>query len=308
MDNICIKIIIFPMAVDLNKEENYDEKIFGTEFSDLDDIRVNQVIGGYSILYNDKLFPQLDTKSFADNILGLFISQIPDGNLTVELYYFHMGDFSEECGKALIELDEYIGDSDFDFDPNERIYYHTTSNMTNILYAYDEDTDTFDFSEEVDDGEICCNDYPDCDCDDDDDDIEQAFERHLKDTDGLPKKSKKVYGRSRLMKTTKNAKRDIKRHNFLISSDKKAKKYDEKIIKAFLKDFIPGDEKWIKSYRATLLERFMTMFVMSKKMAKAMKNSHKKKSGNNRKLNKNDAVQFTKQLFNGYDPFYDPNR
>jgi len=296
MNELYVKIIIFPEQLDLDKEENYDEKIYGKDFSDLDDIRVNQVVGGYSILYKDELFHQLDTKAFADNIIQLFSSQLPDHVIKIEMYYFHMDAFNSDCAEAIVELDEYFEEVDLP----DNITYISTENIAFILELHDADDD-----EDDEDNlslrmmrELNMNIRDD---DDDDDDYDTAdLMRQLS--------RKRSYGRSRLIRSAKNAKRDINRHNFLICSDKTAKKHDEKIIKAFLKEFLPGDSKWIKRYRATILERWMAMFVMSKKTAKKMAESHKKRNGKGSSINKEGLVSFTKQLFTGYDPFYDPNR
>jgi len=278
---IFVKIIVFPTGIDLTKDINFDENIYGKEFSDLQDIKINEVVDGYSVLYDDTLFPQLDIYTFADNIIETFGSQLTDYAVKIELYYIHMNMINSECGKELTKLNNYLYFEDMDC-PYDNIEYCETSNIEYIIDMFDD----------IDDS------------DDDDDDIFDFSDKV--EYDDSPSR-KKTYRRSRLMRS-KNAKRDINRHNFLISSDKKAKKNDEKIIKEFLKDFIPGNKKHIKQYRATLLERWMVMFVMSKKQAKRMADNHKKKNRKGSIISKNGLVSLAEQLVDSYDPWYDSNK
>ena len=78
----------------------------------------------------------------------------------------------------------------------------------------------------------------------------------------------------KILKNDKNPKRSYKRHGVIICNDKKSRKNDEAIIKEFLKDFIPGDSEWIKSFRHDILKRWMKMYSISKSDLKELEKVH----------------------------------
>jgi len=283
MNRTRLRINVFPSDIELTEIPRYDESIYGKTFSDENEIRVNEVQYGYAILYRDDVLETMNVPVLATNIVSLFTDNLQDTVTEIGIDYYHMGDMRTSCALVIMDLDEYFLECD-----NDMIEYSSSSSTDYISSKLHDDEDMED------------------DDDDEDDDyssIDALFPS--------PKMKKKKYGQSRVMKSSKRAKKNIKRHGFLISSNKDARRKDKKIVQAFLKDFIPGNSRWIKEYRAEILVRWMDMYVVSKGVAKRMAKTHEEARRRRKspiKLNKDVAVDLTKQLFRGYDPFYDPNR
>lgn len=131
-----------------------------------------------------------------------------------------------------------------------------------------------------------------------------------------PKKCKKKtsssnkWNKSRLLKNgnNKRMKKTYRKHGVIIYNDKDDFKSDVKIIKSFLKDFIPGDEKWQEKFRHDLLKRWTYAYAISKKQAKRLSkefDSDSKLSKDKSKL----ALDITKKLFTTpIDRWNDPNK
>jgi len=289
MDRTCVRINIFPEGTNLAKTNNYDESLYGKVFSDASEIRVNEVVEGYSILYTADVFKdELETEVLGENIINLFIDNLPDTIIEIEIYYYYIGSrFDSSCAMAIMNLDEYFQECE-----NEYIEYQSSPSTDFIASRLHDD------GEEDDDDDL-----------DDDEDDEDQF--GIPDIP-RPKVKKKNYGRSRVLRESKNARKNIKRHGVIISPSKEAKKRDRKILQEFLKDFMPGKSKWIKEYREETLKRWMTMYVVSKSYAKRVAKIHRaerrKKRSPIANITKEAAIGLGTQLFQGYDPFYDPKR
>jgi len=294
MATTAVNVYIFPSCVDVTEIDNYDESVYGKTYSNLDEIRVNQVTGGYSILYNDQVFSKLETSVFGDALVKLFTDNLPETTVELEIFYFYMGrHFSTECGIAVLQLDDYLVECD-----NPAIEYSTSESVAHLMASYDDEDEEFYFT----DGDR--NQYER----DDEFNILDPFD--FGNVSPPKKIKKKSYGHSRILMSSKNAKRNIKRHGVIVSSNKDAMKKDKKILQNFLKDFIPGKSEWIKEYRKEILVRWLDMYVISKKIAKEMAKEHKSRSTKKRnklRITKETAMNFTKKLFS-YDPFLDPNR
>lgn len=113
---------------------------------------------------------------------------------------------------------------------------------------------------------------------------------NFKDKKKKKKKSTRLQNTSRSIKASKHPKRDFNRHGVIISK-KDAIERDRKTIKGFLKDFIPGDEKWKKEFRNDLLDRWMDMYVITSKKLKKLE-----KKANEKKNNKNQLSPRTKRM------------
>lgn len=310
MNKTLVKINIFPPNININQLQYYEESVYGKIFSTLTEIRLNKVMDGYSILYRADSFERIDIPIFADNLVNIFIDNFADDIIEIELYYWHMGEkyFSAPCGINIIQLDDYLTDYD-----DDRIQYNTTESVDYLIESYDEDSEEFDFDEddtEEDDDDMDPDDEEEEDWDEED---PLAFLRKGKSS---KTKKKKSYGSSRILKLSKNPKKNIKRHGLVLSNNKtemkKAMKKDEKTIRAFLKDFIPGNAKWIKEYRAGILERWMDMYRITKKnlkrLQKEQRRKYEKKHGGSR-ITKEKAMSFTRKLLNGYnDSWNDPTK
>lgn len=294
-----VRIMIFPAEIAISEIDGYDESMYGKSFSNLNEICVNQVTNGYTILYNDNIFSRLNVSIFGDHLVQLFTKNLPNTTVELEIYYFYMGSyFYDQCGIAILQLDDYLSEWDYD-----NIEYNTSESVTFLLSHYDDEDEEFYINEGTEiesDNDV-----------QDDDEYEDPFDfgtlSYKKRKKNMKKKS---YGYSRVLKASKGVKKNVKRHGIIVSSDRDARKRDEKILQSFLKDFIPGKSSWIKEYRAAILERWMDMYVISKKVAKRMSKEHKASSNKRRRpiVTRDGAVDFTKRLFQGYDPFLDPNR
>jgi len=145
---------------------------------------------------------------------------------------------------------------------------------------------------------------------DEDDDKFDIFGDLLDDDEPAKKRKKKsYYGTSRVWKESDHIKRSINRHGVVIASKDDIKR-DEKIIKEFLKEFIPGKEGWKKSFRQELLKRWMNVYVISKKRLKGyeseMKNKKSRKSNNK---NLNTAIGLASKLLKPRDTsWFDPSK
>ena len=88
------------------------------------------------------------------------------------------------------------------------------------------------------------------------------------------------WNKSKLIKNGKNRrmKKTYHKHGVIIYNDKDDFKSDVKTIKSFLKDFIPGDEKWQDDFRHDLLKRWTYAYAISKKQAKKLSKKFNSKS------------------------------
>lgn len=100
-----------------------------------------------------------------------------------------------------------------------------------------------------------------------------------------------TYPSSRVLKASKDPKKQYHRHGVIIFKDKDTEKKDEKILKAFLKDFIPGDARWKKELRSDLIERWMASYAISQKRIKKLEKNQKLQ------LSKEKQKECTKKAF-----------
>ena len=272
-------INIFPNGGILDKN-NFDQEIYGSQFSTDKDIFVNKVNHGYSILYRDDIIINFDTKIFLENCISLMKENLPGTIIRISIKYLLLivSDFWIPTSEKLKEFKKFLELFD---DPDGLIEFECVEIVSGFDDEYDDDYDE-----------------------------EFILDEDDEDEDFLDYKS--IYRSSRLIRSTKNVKRQIKKHGIIISSDKDNKKYDREIIKSFLKDFIPGDSDWIRIYRRIMLERWMDTFVISKKTAKELQKMHEKnsnkKSYQKNKKSQNRVLDLTSKLFNDYDLFSDPSR
>jgi hypothetical protein len=122
-------------------------------------------------------------------------------------------------------------------------------------------------------------------------------------------KKRKSYPSSKILKSAKHAKKDIKNHGIIIQSGKSRDK-DEEIIRSFLKDFIPGKSNWIKSYRKIILKRWMNQYAITKKAAKKYEKQSQLVKKTNRKgtVSIDTASKVTRNILKHYNPFYDTSK
>lgn len=148
--------------------------------------------------------------------------------------------------------------------------------------------------------------------DDDEEDDNEEIDTHIFDAFGfaqsLDKKSKnRGHQSSKSFHSAKNKKANIKNHGILISSNNSIES-DKRIIKAFLKKFIPGDSKYIKDYRKKVLNRWISMYALSKNQAKEIENQHRKKRRKNYIEAADIIGKTSRNLARTYSSFYDINK
>ncbi len=286
--------------------------IVGRQQSSTQELRVNNTSSGYSVIFKCEDFIRLDTQVLGDHLIKIFKTYFPNTPVHVEILYpiITENNIFKKCSMSVLQLDDFLSDIDI---PN--INYCESQSVKKLWELYnneDEDKDDDDYDDEDEDDD----DYDDEDEDDDDkydygidDDNEEDDLSHINISEYYKKQSKdKIASTSRLIR---GAKKTVKRHNIIVSSDKNAKRKDEKVIKSFLKDFIPGRSNWIRTYRDIVLDRWMDAFAISEKTAKRIKKAHRKQNSSGskaRRITRENAMGFTRKLIQGYDPFYDINR
>lgn len=197
-------------------------------------------------------------------------------------------------------------------------------------YANDEDDNDFDLGfeyndDDEDDDDDNDNDDIEVDDEDEDDDIDDDdplsyINQFIND---IPKEKRKANSKKKqpkksivkpsvVLEESKHPKKDFNRHGVVICNDKRAIKYDKKTIKKFLEEFIPGNSGWKKEYREELLDRWIKMFVVTKKQKHKLEKQHRKNRMYRNRISNNEtrkALEFTQRLFNTpIDRWSDPSR
>ena len=92
-----------------------------------------------------------------------------------------------------------------------------------------------------------------------------------------------------------NTKHNIKNYNMLFVKNKKAVLEDYKTIMKFLKEFLPGNSKWIKEYRKEVAAKWIFSLVRTYKQVKKMgKLQEKEEKDNNDKKFRKGIKRITK--------------
>lgn len=301
MNRVDVAIHILPDNVSLYKLIGFDPDMDGTTYSTIDGINVNRAKYGYSILYSASDFMKLDLKSFVLSMIQIFNNNIPGAliNTTLEYNYAEMLDehYDEAVGIRIVNfgqmLDQVSNSSDF-----PSFHYDKSQNILDMVDNEFDDSD--------DDDDFYNDDY------EEDDPFAVFFDEDYDDDDDREYRNKSYsdyYGRSRVVTNAKNAKRDMHRHGVIIAS-KSDINSDKKILKEFLKDFIPGNSSWKKEFRNDVLKRWMKMYCISKSDIRYI-NKQYRKANYKEKRNKNieNAINMTTRLFTASaDSWYDPNR
>jgi len=302
-----LKLVVIPSGVQNSFVDDYTPELDGKVFSTMTDIKVNKVPDGYSILYYSDDIKNMDMNILSNNIIKLFLQNVPDTIIDFKIEYFYdISNYDEgyteiDLGTVnnLLTLEARF--FNMSQDPNGVFKYVKSNSMIKLVNS------VINHYKEIDDDNDPVRDYFESlgivDTDEDDDDT---------DIIGYKNKSKpkKSYPQSKILKESKNAKRAYNRHGVIICNDKKARKQDEKIIKEFLKDFIPGDADWKKEFRHDILKRWMKMYSISKSDLKELEKAHnkaRKSKDFDTKVEK--TLEFTSRLFNRTgDHWNDPNR
>lgn len=309
-----LRIILFPNDFDISTNSSLAAFAFSTP----EKVFINKTDDFYHINYRFNDYLQLDLVKLAKILTNMFSKNMP--GVTFDLM-------------VICEIDKLRRISEL-----QRAFLANSNNIAVVnpsfkLSDIDPDDD-FDSDDTDDDDDVDYIDPDDLDDDDDDDDEDvddtvdtihkilgmggdmdsgspfgDYKDHHKKNKDGGHKKS---YSSSRILKGAKHPKRDIKRHGIIIESGKPRDR-DEEIIKSFLRDFIPGDSNWIKSYRKTVLKRWLNQYSITKKAAKKLTKRHGElAAGDNKKGKKNMSVEnvskATRNILKHYNSFYDTSK
>lgn len=310
MEKIDLRIHVNPSGVNPMDLEDFNPTRDGKIMSTADKININKSATGYSVVYESNVFNTVDKALLMANLVKIFKTNLP--NCIVDLgicYNFETEEeyeFDYETFGAVMDFNSFCKDI-VNTNRVDNLVYTETDSIENLIEFYETH-----FNNETE--------Y------DDEGDEEPTFDENSDPTGILAalygmesdekkkkkhKKSKEYYGRSRVWKNAKNAKRAVKRHGVVIADDKDDIKKDEKILKEFLKDFLPGSASWQKDFRSDVLKRFINMYAVSKKNLKRLEKQHKK---NRRKkyynnIDTDKALDFTRRLLNvPVDRWNDPTK
>ena len=148
----------------------------------------------------------------------------------------------------------------------------------------DELDDDFDLDDTDDEEDIDLEDIDDEEEEDDNEIIDEgitSIEDFLRST-GIEKASKKKKNKrkksSNILSKAKKKKKSIKKMNLIIVKKKKYIKRDKYILKKVIKEFFPGEGKFMKKFRKVILKRWIKMYSISKSTLKKLNKRKKKKS------------------------------
>ena len=325
-------IYIIPSNVELSKVKHFNPAN-GQVFSTLNEIKVNKMIGnGYSILYHTNDITNMDMNIFGNNLIKLFMKNLPGKNICIQLYYLYevidnnydlYNSIDISVVNSILELENKF--CNISKNPEMPFIYNRSQYMNSIIKNIIDDyndisDDTYDDNDDYDyedndnffESLGINNYYDDSDYEDEDDyeDKEFSFLDPYVQRKKIKDKHRKHYQESRIFYEAKNAKRSYNRHGVIICNDKKAKERDEKILKEFLKEFFPGNSQWKKDFRRDVLKRWMKMYCVSKKNLKELEKANRKiRNSNRNNINTEKTLEFTRRLFNvPIDRWNDPSR
>jgi hypothetical protein len=324
-----LSIMLFPDESDMDSHDNAVFKQF--TFSTASKIFINKTNDLYHINYRISDFLQLDMSKLSVTLTNVFKKNMPGVkfNLTIitqMITHDIVGDNAKtlirktnECNSAFTNSDNInvvnpgfkFADIDSDVDSEDQ-----------LPNSYGEDDESYYDQDDIDEDEF--------DPDDMEDTMDTIYQvlgmgSTLPGNDNTPvfadykdhhtskftKNTKKSYPSSRILKSADHPKRDVKRYDIIIESGK-ARDKDADIIMSFLKQFIPGNSSWIKSYRKVVLRRWINQYSITKKTArkisKKYKNTHQavnKKKGN---ISVDRVSRATSNILKRYDAFYDTSK
>lgn len=315
--NVCIHIIpdnVKPMML-----LSYDPGSDGNVYSTHDKININIAKDGYSVIMLASEFDAIDNPKLIATVINLFAKNLPSTiiNVTVQYDYEEMMDthFDQHIGSKVLDLCQLMqAVNNTGRVPTFR--YEASDSITDMVDLDMDDPDEDDEDDDMDfpfdsksetPKDILDNPWAafigtgDWDDDDEDDDGKKS-KNH---------KEKEYYGRSRVVKNSKSPKRDFHRHGVIVGS-KSDIAQDKKILKRFLKDFIPGGASWKKDFRHDVLKRWMSMYSISKSDLKDIEKKQRKKVAK-QKQNKyvTGAINMTSKLFTTSlknNDWYNPNK
>lgn len=301
MDSTNILINILPDNVDVSLLKT--AKGIGSIVSSDTVISVNIVASGFSIVYQSSVFNQLcqsGVDMFINSIFDLVEANVTNSKFNVMLLYHYETEdrylFDKQTAGNLFNMEMKMldiirnGRNKFQYVKTKSIV-DAADTMSEILEKPESrrpvrnnvNNERIPSADNITDDQLRAsarqvaemNSWLGIDpgsADDGDYSWDDEDDKPKKDKDEKSKYSVKT---SKSMKSSKSPKKEYKRHGVIIA-DKDAVKKDEKIIKGFLKEFIPGDQQWKKDFRSDLAERWVNTYAISNKDLKQAKRRQKK--------------------------------
>lgn len=316
-----LTIYIVPSDCQLETLEGYVPEHVGGAISSKKELVVNKVDDGYSLVFLDKDIIGMRI-NLINSINKLFLANLPGVALDIYICYLYepAGDkdyfwFNPTVASEVICLDNLFASMT---DPNFSGYRYIRSiSVIDVINDY----------QQWQAGSLSADDEEDEDDEDDDDDndgsdtsygetdtmlslLNEAIKGSSADK-GKPKSKKGRYASSKALRSAKNPKRAYRRHGVIIVKDKSVIKSDIKIIKGFLKDFIPGNAGWKKNLRNELAERWVHVYAITSKELKRLEKKHRKmrKSTSRPSIDTQRTLDLTRKIFNvPVDNWSNPNK
>ena len=304
MDKVLVTIHV--VATD-GKDLDYNPDRDGRTKSTEDKINAIKVSDGYSVVYDDDVIVNTSLSRLVSSLVQTFSTNLKDTIFDFRIVYHYEGAsdtyFDYDTAKHVLDLDDMMRK----IDVSKKIPVFTYTRLDGLNGVYEDWRDEVEFNSD-EDLESLLEDE-----DDEDDDYEGkdllSYLTGCSKGKKREKESTDYYGRSRVWKNCKQPKKQINRHGVLVASDKDDLKKDEKIIKEFLKDFLPGDASWKKEFRNDVLQRWMSMYAISRKMLKQLEKQHRKTRKRKMNPNTEKILNFTnKMLTVPVDRWNDPNK
>lgn len=348
--DVAVEVLIFPHSIRDTYGADVVGKVYNVSaFSTTEKINVIKYGAGYAVAYWDDVLKEFEPDVFVENLIGVFSKNLNGYNVCMRLVYLEFdgitweGKFNQnrviydqECALAILRLNnEFAQVGVYESAESNTEFKYSGSPYLNRLYEVHKKgpdnvepvvVKTNPVSQDptqikvklqpeprpVDDPVPGLNnslmDYyssiglPD---------YEDEFDDKKKKKRKKRKNRKDVnYGISKVIKAANSPKKAYRRHGVLVCSEKDAIRKDEKIIKAFLKDFIPGHQEWKKEFRKELSKRWIQVYVITKKQLKRLEKDHQHAQSAKRvSANVERTIDFTRKLFNTpIDHWNDPSR
>jgi len=314
MNKVNLTIHIIPGDKVMNTIKEFDPARDGKLLSTESNIKVNKAAYGFSIIYNEETFEELSPSVFLTTLIKLFSDNLGTDTIvnTSLNYHYEDEEFDTDVAKSVLDMDDVMKK----IYESSRINTFMYERSENVYSVYEDWKSEMQDVENDDDESF---DPEDLEYDDSYDDVSSVFDRFISpymeddydDDDESPKKkSHDVYGQSRVFREAKNPKRAINRHGVVIADSKDDIKKDEKIIKSFLKEFIPGNADWKKEFRNDLAKRWIKMYAVSKKQLKHLEKEHRRSKSSKKKSKADDRVlDLTRRLLTvPVDRWSDPTK
>lgn len=316
-------LLIQVISSDINPESLVNYLSIGKTFSTIDNINVNKMDYGYAIVYTSDTFETISSlKETIQSIIDLFELNLPGQYFDVGFEYLYERNNGE--GDDVIDMDIFQRICSFQtlFRLNNSDHFNIfiTKNMKDTLeYIQEDDSDddmeddAFDDSNEFDifGSSIMRNEnerkksFEDFGLDFDGSSIYPDLDQILKKS----KNKKKKVRSSRVLMAADNPKKLYHRHGVMVVKGTKAIDKDAKIIKDFLKEFIPGNQEWKKELRHDLCNRWLKMYVITNRQLKDLEKRHKKKIQRKHSYDVDKTLDFTRKLLTvPVDQWNDPTR